>query len=48
MLKKKAKKKVKKRLNRGAIENMKLKHLNEVDPDGEALTWLTKISRHLQ
>ena len=40
--------KAKKRLNRGAIENMTLKRLNEVDPDGEVLTWLTKISGLLQ
>ncbi|MDB4223659.1 hypothetical protein N9850_07775, partial [Granulosicoccus sp.] len=39
--------KVKKRLNRGAIENMTLEHLNTVDADGEVLAWLGEISSHL-
>lgn len=48
--KKKGKKesKAKKRLNRGAIENMTLERLNNVDSDGEVLTWLGEISAHLQ
>jgi len=40
--------KAKKRLNRGAIENMTLERLNNVDSDGEVLTWLGEISVHLQ
>jgi putative ATP-dependent endonuclease of OLD family len=39
--------KAKKRLNRGAIENMTQERLNVVDPDGEVLSWLSEISRHL-
>jgi len=40
--------KAKKRLNRGAIENMTLERLNAVDSDGEILTWLGEISAHLR
>lgn len=39
--------KAKKRLNRGAIENMTQERLNDIDPDGEVLSWLSEISRHL-
>jgi putative ATP-dependent endonuclease of OLD family len=39
--------KAKKRLNRGAIENMSQERLNDIDPDGEVLSWLSEISRHL-
>lgn len=48
--KKKSKKesRAKKRLNRGAIENMTLERLNSVDSDGEVLAWLGEISAHLQ
>jgi putative ATP-dependent endonuclease of OLD family len=40
--------KAKKRLNRGAIENMNLERLNSVDPDNEVISWLSEISKHLQ
>ncbi|MBN1007185.1 ATP-binding protein [Amphritea pacifica] len=40
--------KAKKRLNRGAIEHMTLKRLNNVDADGEVLSWINTISAHLQ
>ncbi|WP_022851716.1 AAA family ATPase [Limisalsivibrio acetivorans] len=39
--------KAKKRLNRGAVSNMTLARLNNVDPNGEVLTWLNEISKHL-
>jgi len=40
--------KAKKRLNRGAIDNMTSEYLNEVDSEGEVLDWLINISAHLQ
>lgn len=40
--------KAKKRLNRGAVKQMTLERLNNVDPDGEVLQWLNAIGRHLQ
>jgi len=40
--------KAKKRLNRGAVENMTLERLGAIDPDGEVLTWLREISSHVQ
>jgi len=38
----------KKRLNRGAIKTMTIERLNNVDTDGEVLTWLSTISAHLR
>ncbi|RKR52951.1 putative ATP-dependent endonuclease of OLD family [Yokenella regensburgei] len=48
--KKKAKKesKAKKRLNRGAIDNMNLARLANIDPNSEVLDWLRRINIHLQ
>lgn len=48
--KKKAKKesKAKKRLNRGAIDNMNLARLANIDPNSEVLGWLRRINVHLQ
>jgi len=40
--------KAKKRLNRGAIENMTLARLNNVDAEGEVLRWLGEISARLR
>jgi AAA15 family ATPase/GTPase len=40
--------KAKKRLNRGAVSNMTVARLHSSDPDGEVLTWLGEISRHLR
>lgn len=40
--------KAKKRLNRGAVSNMTMARLHSADPDGEVLTWLGEISRHLR
>lgn len=40
--------KAKKRLNRGAVSNMTMERLHSADPDGEVLTWLGEISRHLR
>lgn len=40
--------KAKKRLNRGAVSNMTMARLHGADPDGEVLTWLREISRHLR
>lgn len=40
--------KAKKRLNRGAISNMTPERLNNVDADGEVLTWISEISAHLR
>ena len=39
--------KAKKRLNRAAVSNMTKVRLDSADPDGEVLTWLREISRHL-
>lgn len=48
--KKQAKKEsnAKKRLNRGAIKNMTLERLNNIDMNSEVLTWIRSISAHLQ
>jgi len=40
--------KAKKRLNRGAVSNMTMARLHSTDPEGEVLTWLREISRHLR
>ena len=40
--------KAKKRVNRGAVSNMTVARLHSSDPDGEVLTWLGEISRHLR
>ncbi|WP_299263223.1 ATP-binding protein [uncultured Psychrosphaera sp.] len=40
--------KAKKRLNREAINNMTPERLSNIDPDGEVLSWLSEISRHLR
>lgn len=40
--------KAKKRLNRGAVENMTLARLEEVDAEGEVMSWLAAISLQLQ
>lgn len=40
--------KAKKRLNRGAIENMTLERLNNIDAEGEVLRWLGEISAQLR
>jgi len=40
--------KAKKRLNRGAIDNMTVEQLSEVDPHGEVIGWLRTISGYLE
>lgn len=40
--------KAKKRLNRGGVSNMTMARLHSADPDGEVLTWLREISRHIR
>ncbi|MBQ4848158.1 hypothetical protein [Pseudoalteromonas sp. MMG005] len=40
--------KAKKRLNRGAVENMTLARLEEVDAEGEVMSWLAAISLQSQ
>jgi putative ATP-dependent endonuclease of OLD family len=40
--------KAKKRLNHGAIENMTLERLNNIDAEGEVLGWLGEISAQLR
>lgn len=40
--------KAKKRLNRGAINNMTPERLSNIDLDGEVISWLSEISRHLR